>query len=176
MRYLATALILFTTISILAQEPITYEKVIKADSIDKSDLFFMINDWFATNYNSAQDVIQLSDKEKGAIIGKGVTDYFYGEKYSNNSFNGHLDYTIKVYVKDNRYKVIITNIKHKGVSSLGLITSDSLHTTKKGWMKKYNNEAWINVKDKSSQFADDVFESLEIETSKQNSEINNDDW
>ncbi len=169
-------LFLVLTIQIYGQEPISYEKVIKADGVNKSDLFFMINDWIATKYNSAQDVIQLSDKEKGAIIVKGLIDYYYGEKRTNNSYNGNLAYTLKVYVKDNRYKVIITSVNHEGVSSLGLITSDSLHTIKKGWMKKYNNDAWKNVKLKSWQFANNIFASLEKATSQQNSEIENDEW
>lgn len=176
MKLITLFLLIVSSIQIVAQEPISYEKVIKADSINKSDLFFMINDWIATKFNSAQDVIQLSDKEKGAIICKGITDYFYGEERSNNSFNGKLEYTFKIYVKDNRYKVIITSISHDGVSPLGLITNDSLHTYKKGWMKKHNNNAWRDVKIKSSQFANDIFESLENATSKHKSEIENEDW
>lgn len=163
----------FFSINLAAQETITFEKIIKADSVDKEEIFVLINDWFATNYNSANDVIQMTDKKAGIIIGKGATDYFYG---NNSSYNGTLKYTIKVYVKDNRFKVNLLSYIHKGLSiNLGLITSAEIHS-KKGMFKKYNNKAWIDTKLKAKEHANFIFTELEkkANSKKNNSEEN--DW
>lgn len=176
MKKLTLILLLALTVQIYGQEPITYEKVLKAEGVNKSDLFFIISDWFASNYNSAKDVIQLNDKERGVIIGKGTMDYFYGEKRSNNSYNGHLDYTIKIYVKDNRYKVILTSFNHSGKSlSVRLITTDDVCTTK-GMYKKYDNNTWKNAKLKAWQFSENLFTLLELKTSAFKFENESDDW
>ena len=62
-----------------SQNPISFSKVIQAYSIGKTDLFVAVNDWFATNYNSAKDVIQMADKEAGIISGVGIFDYSFGK-------------------------------------------------------------------------------------------------
>ncbi len=173
LKNLMTGLIILITINLSAQDLISYEKVIKTDSIGKALIFSTINDWFATTYNSANDVIQMVDKEAGIIIGKGSMKYYYG---NNSSYNGNINYTIKVYVKDNRYKVILTDFKHSGLSfDLGLITSAEIYATK-GMYKKYHNKAWSDIKLKTEQYSNDIFNSIENKTKKTNYINIGDDW
>ena len=63
------------------QEPLEYSKVIYTDSVGKDMIYATIYEWFALNYNSANDVIQMSDKEEGIIIAKG------GKRYSKGKWN-----------------------------------------------------------------------------------------
>ena len=58
-----------------AQENLSFTKIIQADSMSKTDLFININDWFASVYNTSNDVIQMADKDAGIIIGNGVLFY-----------------------------------------------------------------------------------------------------
>ena len=76
---LLISLITILTNNSFSQENLTFSKIIKADSVSKTELFVVINDWFASNYNSANDVIQMSDKDAGIIIGKGSLKYSYGK-------------------------------------------------------------------------------------------------
>lgn len=64
--------------------------------------------------------------------------YFHSKK---SSYNGTIDYTIKVYVKDDRFKVVLTDFNHSGLSiNLGQLKTNEIYATK-GIYKKYNNEA-----------------------------------
>lgn len=172
-RTIISGLIILMTINISAQDLVSFEKVIKTDSVDKVKLFSTINDWFATTYNSAQDVIQMIDKEAGTIIGKGSMKYFYG---NNSSYNGNINYTIKIYIKDNRYKVILSDFNHTGLSfNLGLITSADIYTDK-GMYKNYHNKAWSDIKSKIEKYSNDVFNSLENKTKSINDKNKGDDW
>jgi len=160
-----------------SQNSISFSKVIQADSIGKTNLFIAVNDWFATNYNSAKDVIQMADKEAGIITGVGTFSYSFG-KLSYLCFEGKLQYTIKIEVKDNRYRVELTNFAHSnnpGNSAdceLGLITDAELYTTK-GINKGPQNKTWSDIKIKAEQFAADIFTSIE---SKINSMSEKSDW
>ena len=175
-------------LSTYAQEPLSFEKVIKADSIDKNVLFVAINEWFTTNYSSSKDVIQMSDKEQGVIIGKGNSKFIHTpSKFSLTRYGGVIHHTVKCYVKDNRYKVIVQDFNHEDVSvdyyngspveatDFGLITHAELYV-EKGLYKNYINEAWEQLKAQSFDFANDVFEGLEEKTNSIGLELADDSW
>lgn len=170
---IVSGLLILMTINLSAQDAVSFEKVIKVDSVDKARLFSTINDWFATTYNSAQDVIQMVDKDAGIIIGKGSMKYFFG---NNSSYNGNINYTVKVYVKDNRYKVILSDFNHTAPSfSLGLITSADIYATH-GMYKNFHNKAWNDIKPKIERYSHDVFNSLEIKTKNLSNKNKGDEW
>jgi len=165
--------ILIISISASCQEGIAFEKVIQAEGMNKDELFIKLNEWFASNYKSANDVLQMVDKDAGVIVGKGSMNYFHKKK---SSYNGNLNYTIKTYVKDNRYKVLLSDFNHSGLSfDLGLITSEEIYTNK-GIYKKYHNQAWSDIKLKIKQYSYDIFNSFENKTKKDNDMDIGDDW
>ena len=96
-----------------AQENLSFTRVIQADSMNKTDLFVKINDWFASVYNTSNDVIQMVDKDAGIIIGNGVL-FYKPKRLDLKSYGGHIEYTIQVYIKDNKFKVEMTNFRHFG--------------------------------------------------------------
>ncbi len=174
---LLTLLLIFLSTILFPQEPILYEKVIRTDSIGKDLLFATINDWFASNYNSANDVIQMIDKDAGILIGKGSMRYDYGW---NSSCNGNVSYTIKIYVKENRFKVILRDFNHLGDNysksvNFGLITNSELYTTS-GMFKGYYNNSWKDLKIKMKKYSSVIFESLENKTKNYKQELIEDDW
>jgi hypothetical protein len=157
-------------ISSIAQTPITFNKVITTDSIGKSQLYLKIYEWFASNFNSANDVIQMSDKEAGVIIGNGIMNYKY-ENTSNSSYDGSVSYKIKVNFKDDRIKVELTDFIHSGKGfNLGLINDSEEYTTK-GMYKNYHNSSWKDVKLKCEQYSQSIFISMEEKIT-----IRSDDW
>jgi len=95
------------------------EKVItgifEAEGKNKSEIFSSINKWIALNYNSAQNVVQLNDKESGTIIVKGINEAMYKnvmkEMYPKNKYmqeynTVEFNHTMEINIKDNRYRII----------------------------------------------------------------------
>ena len=189
MKTIITIITVFILMSsIHAQEPLAFEKIIRADSIDKNVLFVAINEWFTINYNSSKDVIQMADKEQGVIIGKGNFKFIHTpSKFSLTGYGGVIHYTLKCYVKDNRYKVIVQDFNHEDVSvnyyngtpmeamDFGLLTDVKLYR-EKGFKKDYVNEAWNQLKSQSYDYANYVFQSLEQKTNSIGLELANDEW
>lgn len=171
---LLSSLILASTIDSNGQEAITFSKVIQADSLNQAKLFTTINEWFASTYNSAKDVIQVADKEAGLIVGNGSMNYTYG-KMAYRCYEGHITYTIKVSVKDNRYKVELTQFTHAvnfgnaPSCSLGLVSTSEFYATS-GMSKNYHNNVWQDIKLKAEQYSMQIFDSLEKKTKTK------DDW
>ena len=89
-----------------------YSEVVQIDSTDKSKLYTKAKKWFVDQYKSAKDVIQLDDKENGEIIGKG---YFETQWQANFMTMQKVNvwHTVKVSVKDNKYRYEISNFELK---------------------------------------------------------------
>lgn len=182
MKSLMTAWFLILTSLAFGQDeikPAEYSKVIQADSLDKTALFVSLNDWFATTYNSANDVIQMADKEAGKIIGKGSFSFSApGGMWSPiHHTRGNVRYTISVTIRDNRYKVEIENFNHKSTyyqypHSLGIVTNAKTHKDK-GFGYKAYNEAWTSLKARCWEYANNIFADLEAHTSNIEKE---DEW
>ncbi len=119
-----TAIFLFLSISSFGQDQklmgilpmkdgkVNYTDIVMIDSMDKSKLYNKAKKWFIDQYKSAKDVIQLDDKENGEVIGKG----FFETEWQTSIMsvqNVSVWHTVKVYMKDNKFKYEITNFKLK---------------------------------------------------------------
>lgn len=101
---------------------VTYVDVVQVDSISKDELYKRTKRWFIDTYKSAKDVIQLDDKENGEVIGKGFFEtYWQITFYSGQNIN--VWQTIKVQVKDGRYRYEITDFNVKYYVSPSQYTS-----------------------------------------------------
>ena len=103
--------VIFSTV-IAQEKSFEYSKVIEVDSVSKTELYNMANEWFAKTYNSANDVIQLNDKELCKIIGKGRIQSYY-KSLGTVHKTGYLSYTFSFEAKDGRYRYEISEIIHK---------------------------------------------------------------
>jgi hypothetical protein len=169
--------IVFTSFNAFIQETnLSFSKVINTDSIGKDAIYAKVKEWFAINYNSAKDVIQMDDKEAGILTGKGTVEYSHGGA-GYLCYDGYIDYNIKIQVKDNRLKVELTDfihrvqIGHGEQCNLGLITTRELHS-ESGMSKKYNNITWNDIKSKMDAFSNNIFDSIE----KKINDNNSDNW
>lgn len=82
---------------------VVYTEVIKIDDLSKSDLYKRAKKWVVLNYKSANDVIQLDDKEDGIIIAKGT----FGIRYYTR--NPKIEHTLQIETKNGRFKYTISN-------------------------------------------------------------------
>ena len=82
-----------------------YEEVVEVSGQSKDELYDKLRRFVVLNYNSANNVIQLDDKDSGNIIVKGLIPYDinWGGVSSYNS-----RHTLDIKVKDGRYKYEIT--------------------------------------------------------------------
>jgi hypothetical protein len=166
--------IIFTTAS--AQEPLSFSKVIETPNKSKTELFIEVSDWFAVNYNSAQDVIQMSDKDAGIIIGKGAESYTFG-KTMYLCYDGFINYTVKVQLKEGRYKIEINNFAHSVLPknsagcNMGLLTTAQEYKTE-GMGKNGINKVWCDLKEKAEAISNHIFIEIEGKTNKSKPEDN----
>lgn len=90
---------------------VDYTDVIKLDSsVKKDELFNRAKAWFIQNYKSAKDVIQMQDKDAGIIIGKGVFEFGFNPATLSDRTTIYVSHTIKIYVKDGKYKYEIGDL------------------------------------------------------------------
>ena len=157
-------IILFVLINatMYSQEAIKFDNVIEFDTIKKAKLFEILNDWVAINFNSANDVVQLSDKENGKLIVKGLRDYTFGRTIFN-CYDGSLLFTLRLMLKDGKCRVSIIQLSHKSINnvacSLGTLTTDELYKTK-GWGKRDKNKIWAHLKVESEKLNDYILNSI----------------
>lgn len=99
-----------------ANGKIIYTEVIEMPNIAKDALYSRAYEWFAKTFNSAQNVIQMQDKEAGKIIGKGIFDDMNSPgPLGMAGVKGYMKFTISIYLKDGKYKYEITDFVHEGI-------------------------------------------------------------
>lgn len=158
---------------------IYYSEVVKVDSlITKNDLFIAARKWFANTYKSANDVIQMQDKEAGEIVGKGIVMTIYKIPL-NPSVMVSVYHTISITVKDGRFKYEITDLTGRYYSPGSTIGTSYIsgqnvefpfsNTTAK-FNKKNITQMYKDVKTK----LDVIIESLKKAMSE--AKVNSGDW
>ena len=83
------------------------DSVIQVEGVSKDELYNRAKEWVATVFNSAPDVLKLDNKEGGKMIVKGLTDIY--SVYSLYTSKSKCFFTIKIFCKESRFKVIVTD-------------------------------------------------------------------
>ena len=182
MKKVLVLCMLFLAVSIQAQEPLSFEKVIQADSIKKDAIYNGLKEWVGMSFKSAKNVIEMDDKEAGILLLRPVSDYkMKGLTYLG--FEGYLKYTIKLNIKDGRFKVVITNFEHSVLPgnckdcNLGLITTDEEYPYKYSFgAKGHMTKVWKDIKVKSELIALNYFEEISKIKFKSTAAGENDNW
>ena len=112
---------------------ISFTDVVKVDSTSKDVLFQRARDWFNNTFRNSKEVLQIQDKETGEISGKGIFSSYV--KHStlgvDNSYNNDFRFQITIWVKDGKYKYLLSDIDNiNGAVAFGIITSSD-HTKEK---------------------------------------------
>src|SRR5882672_8278561 len=91
---------------------VVYEKLILIDSSNKNSLYQRGKLWGLSNFKSQKNAIQIDDKESGILAYKTFKLYPYQIIIDKFPFSGKykLEYLIKIYVKDNKVKLLIEDI------------------------------------------------------------------
>ncbi len=176
-----TLILVSTSIFVNAQELLKFENVVKPNStLTKDDLYNRAHHWVISIFNNPQKVIQLNDKNEGQIICKGGFEYKAVKWWGGGTVNadGYIDFTLKLYFKDGRYKYILSDFIHKpldGISFGEITNSDKPPMKSHMGSKKRAILIWEDLKSKSKSNAEIIISSLIKEMEKKVS-IENDDW
>ncbi|MDC3104919.1 DUF4468 domain-containing protein [bacterium] len=87
---------------------INFKEVVKTDGFSKNELYSIYREWFVDRFNSADDVLQMEEKESGKLIGKAFQDIIAPTGLLPVTLKLH--YTIKFMFKENRFMYQITNL------------------------------------------------------------------
>lgn len=85
---------------------ITFSKVIDIPNKSKDDLYLAALSYFTYNYNSADDVVQVKDKEAGTIIGRGMYTKVHLLGYTKQPV--YTTHVVRLDLKDEKVRVIVT--------------------------------------------------------------------
>ncbi|MEO8086300.1 MAG: DUF4468 domain-containing protein [Bacteroidota bacterium] len=96
---------------------IAFTDIEVVDSTSKSDLYTRAKMFCIEKFTNSKNVIQMDDKESGIIIGK-YTFTHYITMLGSLQENGQIETTIKIFLKDNKYKCVLTDyiFKYPGFS------------------------------------------------------------
>lgn len=107
-KWVDAAANLGSQLSLDKNNSLTYMQVIDCGEQTKEQLYVVLNHWFVESFNDANSVIQLNDKQAGAIIGKGYVADIAGHVGGMNAYNISIHPIIKVDIKDKKIHVTYT--------------------------------------------------------------------
>lgn len=95
---------------------VTFTEVVQVEGVSAEELYSRGMQWFAESYKSSNEVLQMDDPYSGKLIGKAWSQ-LYIDGYLSMTVPIKMWYTIKVFLKDGRYKYDITDIEYEGEAS-----------------------------------------------------------
>ncbi len=119
--------------------PLKYEEKVDVPNIDKKKIYLRTRLWFHKSFVDDKAVLSIQDFENGILIGNGAFKVFIQENVNNiidiignKSLTGYVKFSIRIYMRDNKYKYIIDGLVHDDVyinqgttidAGMGLLTT-----------------------------------------------------
>lgn len=164
-----------------AEQPLEFSKVVQAEGKSADEIYSSVKVWIAENYRSAQDIIQLDDKQGGIIVLKAAHQFNYSTM-SAPSFPGPIHYTLKISIKDGRFKVDMDKIYHESTTGplhyrdgWSLKSLTSREKFKSGVMYGHYNKAWKRAKEDIELNFNSITIALAVAANNKRAE-QNDNW
>lgn len=151
MKKVLILVMLAFSIGLMAQEKeIVCDSVVQAQGKTVKEIYPLIKMWVSENFKSAKSVIQMDDPDNGILICKGNFEYKAPGGMTYRVIDGRVDFTLKVQVRDGRYRVSVSGFTHHSEDlkwsdtwSLGLITDREKYEMSglqdKRWLKTWPN-------------------------------------
>jgi hypothetical protein len=79
---------------------VQYSGIVQVPNVNASQLYTALRVWFADIFKDSRSVLEVDDKESGILMGRGWTTVIAGELW----------FSIKVQIKDGRYKYTISDL------------------------------------------------------------------
>ena len=139
------------------EKPLIFTEIIKVDSIiSKNILYDRARAWLNDKFKDYKEVSQIQDKESGELSVKGIlfTHYLkniFGDPLSN--YPCYVRFKLTIWVKDGRYKYEFSDFNDECLfqgTYTTLPLTDKEVLKEKGYGKKYSNDMWTEIKEKTS--------------------------
>lgn len=92
---------------------VTYSEVTQTPGTSQTELYARAKLWFLSAFKSSKDVVQADEKEAGIVQGTGWRTVQVPIPTRNDSLSMRLWYTVKIAVKDGRYKYSISGFQNQ---------------------------------------------------------------
>lgn len=120
MKRILLMLVMALSTSAVAQDSLVWDNngsliftdVVEVEGVDASELYTRARQWFGEIYRSANNVLQMDDREGGVLLGKAINSFVVTNMGMN--FEIKLHYSISVFLKDGRYKYEIKDMYYSG--------------------------------------------------------------
>ena len=94
--------ICYSQIDVQKQEFPNYQGIVSVENKSANDIYSKSKVWIVTNFKSANDVIQLDDKDNGKLIVKGNTTVLF--TFMKTKYPSRVHFTLTIDIKDNRFR------------------------------------------------------------------------
>lgn len=135
--FIALAISMFS-VSAYSQKPLECDTIVECPGITADRIYKNMKVFVAENFVSAQNVIQLDDKEDCHIICKGNIR-FEVKNITWRMLDGVINFTLDLQAKDGKYRVVFKNFTHENFDKkfgdswcMGLVCDDVPEGFKKG--------------------------------------------
>ncbi|MEX2595812.1 MAG: DUF4468 domain-containing protein [Salibacteraceae bacterium] len=189
MKTIIISLLLLTTLTGFCQDiprdpdsgKFKFEQVIQGENLSKEELYERSKNWIIGTLKSSDNMVQLDDEDKDAIIATGnaiLSDQNYGW-WGSAYRNIILNFKFKTYFKENRLKVIVDNfsIHYDFISASSSQARNS--TLEEGFQK----EGYIKGDKKTAKMYEEVdpiitalISDFKKSVLNEIQEVNDDDW
>jgi hypothetical protein len=170
MKYLILIITAFVSFTIsVAQTNFKWEKI---DSVAKSkaQIYSDTKMFIAETWKSAKNVIQNDDKDAGAIFIEGTVQKIGGSGLRVATF--WYSYTVKFYIKEQKYKINIENVQFKTSDKAGW-TADVADEWPGGMKCALSKKPWTelmtSLKSDMQKIVDDYAKYIKTPTGSNNS-------
>lgn len=103
-------LLLFVCMNGIAQQPLTFSRVIQKEGADAQTLYDLTRNWFAQTFRDSKAVLQDQNSAK-ELTGHGKFVFSTNMMYS--SIQGYIKYLIDIQFKDGRLRFEMSNFTHE---------------------------------------------------------------
>lgn len=115
-------------------KPLKYEDIINVPNTEKKKIYLRSRIWFHKTFVDDKATLSFLDFENGILIGSGTwkESIEFGSGLSKESLGGYVKFSIRIYIKDNKYKYVIDGLVHDDVyikqgttidAGIGLLTT-----------------------------------------------------
>lgn len=151
--------------------PLAFAEVIEAAGVPRDELYARAKVWFVAAFIDSKQILEVEDKAEGLLIGKGSIPY-EPKMLRQMPLQGQIVFTLKVAVKDGRFRYELSNFTHRGSETFvpglgqiapvhfGLITTSDEPPEIKTLYKKPKQKAWEEMKQMSHTVAIQLIASL----------------
>lgn len=137
-RFFLTLFFFAMILPAYSQKPIECDTIIECPGASADKIYKSMKYFVAENFVSAQNVIQLDDKEEHHLLCKGNIR-FEVKNLTWRMLDGVINFTLDLQAKDGKYRVVFKNFTHENFDKkfgdswcMGLVCDDVPNGFKKG--------------------------------------------